>query len=84
LEDWRAYQEEAAKLFRSLGCDVDTDYTWQGARTTHDLDLSIRFSKWGIQQHWIVECKYWKRRIPKERVAALITIVEDIGADRGL
>lgn len=35
---------------------------------------------------WIIECKFWKRNraIPKEKVETLLSIVSDVGADRGL
>lgn len=32
---------------------------------------------------WIVECKDWQTRIPKEKVLVLRQIVDDVGADRG-
>jgi hypothetical protein len=32
---------------------------------------------------WLVECKAWSSAVPKEKVFALRTIVEDTGADRG-
>lgn len=37
-----------------------------------------------VQFLWVVECKHWSRRIEKLHVAALVEIVEDLGADRGL
>ena len=48
------------------------------------MDVSIAFSRFGLHQHWIVECKFWQRAVPKERVLALKSIVEDVGADRGI
>ena len=84
MADWRVYQEEVAELFRSLGCAVETDCECSGARGKHSLDVSVRFSKFGLIQHWVIECKLWKRAIPKERALILAGIVEDIGADRGL
>jgi Restriction endonuclease len=50
----------------------------------HLVDVSVRFSRFGLHQHWIVECKYWKSAVPKEKVVALKSIVEDTGADRGI
>ena len=31
----------------------------------------------------MVECKLWKTRVPKEKVLALRSIVDEVGADRG-
>ena len=85
VEDWRAYQEEVAKFFRSLGCHVEVDCEYRGARGTHSLDVYVCLPpRFGIKQHWVIECKNWRRRIPKERALVLMGIVEDIGADRGL
>jgi hypothetical protein len=84
MDEWRRYQEETAKLFRELGCSVETDFSTQGARSKHLLDVSVRFTRFGLKQHWIVECKLWNRRVPKEKVFALKSITEDLGADRGI
>lgn len=32
----------------------------------------------------VVECKFWKRKIPQEKIFALKTIVEDVGAALGV
>jgi hypothetical protein len=37
----------------------------------------------GLPITWLVECKSWKSRIPKEKVLTLRQIVTDLGADRG-
>lgn len=84
MPDWKDYQEETADLFRDLGCTVDTDAEISGARGKHLIDVSVRFSRFGLKQHWIVECKFWKSAVPKEKALALKSIVEDIGADRGI
>jgi hypothetical protein len=84
MPDWKDYQEETARLFRELGCTVTTDAEILGARGKHLIDVSVRFSRFGLKQHWIVECKFWKSAVPKEKVLALKSIVEDIGADRGI
>lgn len=51
-------------------------------RTQQERRLGIR--GYGFVFKVIVECKYWKKRIPQEKVFALKTIVEDIGAARGI
>jgi hypothetical protein len=84
MAKWRNYQVETAKLFRELGCDVETDFEVQGVRARHLLDVSVRFSWFGIRQHWIVECKLWKRRVSKDKVLTLKSIAEDVGADRAI
>jgi hypothetical protein len=81
---WKQYQEDTATLFRELGCEAATDLEVQAVRGKHLVDVSVRFSRFGLHQHWIIECKFWKSAVPKEKVLALKSIVEDIGADRGI
>ncbi|MES5869071.1 restriction endonuclease [Bacillus cereus group sp. RP32] len=82
--DWKGYQEEVAKLFRSLGCKAEIEKSIKGARAEHEVDVWVNFKKYGLDNNWIVECKFWNSRVPKEKVQALKSIVEDIGADKGI
>lgn len=82
--NWRDYQEETAQFFRSLGCDVEVNATIKGVRTDHEIDVWVCFNRYGLETKWVVECKYWESRVPKEKVLVLRSIVEDIGADRGI
>ncbi len=82
--DWRTYQEETAELFKRLGCSAEVDKLIQGVRAEHRIDVWVVFTKFGFQNRWAVECKYWNSNVPKEKVMALKSIVEDVGADRGV
>src|SRR5262249_38744710 len=55
-----------------------------GVRRPHQIDVWVRFKKCGLETKWVVECKYWNSAIPKEKVLTLKSIVEDVGADRGV
>lgn len=79
---WREYQIAVAEMFRELGCDADEEATVRGARATHKVD--VRFKRHGVDCRWIVECKLWQRPVEKSHVEALKSIVDDIGADRGI
>jgi restriction system protein len=81
--EWHDYQEEVAQFFRDLGLTAETNTTVHGVRTSHDVDVVVRGKLAGIAVTWLVECKSWRDRIPKEKVLALRSIVEDTGADRG-
>ncbi|SOC50969.1 Restriction endonuclease [Blastococcus aggregatus] len=81
---WADYQEEAALFFRSLGLTASTNETIEGIRGRHAVDVAVRGQRAGQQLLWIVECKRWKTRVSKLHVAALISIVDDVGADRGI
>ena len=81
--DWSQYQERVADLFRSVGLSAETNVRLTGTRTTHDVDVVVKGSLAGLTVTWLVECKYWKSRIPKKEVFTLRTIVDDTGSDRG-
>ncbi len=82
--NWKQYQDETAKFFRSLGCDADVEAKVAGARAEHTVDVWVRFRRFGLETKWVIECKYWNSPVPKEKVLALKSVVEDVGADRGL
>lgn len=82
--DWKAYQEEAASFFRSIGLNAETDVAVQGVRTSHDVDVLVKSVHAGFHVTWIVECKHWKTRVSKLHVLALREIVAEVGADRGI
>ncbi len=81
---WQEYQEEAAALFRSLGLEATTDERLDGVRSAHDVDVVVRSRRAGLEQSWVVECKWRRRRVEKLHVSALAEIVRDVGADRGV
>jgi hypothetical protein len=82
--DWKQYQRDVATFLSSLGFDTKVDESIRGARAEHDIDVTARTSIAGVKQLWIVECKSWRRPVPKERLLTFRGIVEDVGADRGI
>jgi hypothetical protein len=81
--DWREYQTAAAEFFAGLGMRAEVETKVTGSRVSHRVDVAVSFSAYGVDHQWLVECKFWKSRVPKEKVMALKAIVEDVGADRG-
>jgi hypothetical protein len=84
MTGWRDYQERAADFFRAIGMDANVEECVIGARGQHDVDVVVRASRAGIEQLWVVECKWWRRSVSKLHVAALASVVQDVGADRGI
>lgn len=82
--DWQKYQEETRDFFLSQGCKAETDVRIKGVRSYHNIDVFVTFQRYGITCRWIVECKLWARKVPKEKVEILKSIVNETGADRGL
>lgn len=81
---WKDYQEETATYYRDLGLSAETDALLKGARAQHKMDVVVRGHQPGVEFLWIVECKYWNRSVDKSVVTTLMTIVQDVGADRGI
>jgi hypothetical protein len=73
-----------ARLFRELGCSAEVGISVPGARGVHAIDVWVVFERFGLEQWWAVECKLWKRRIPKREVQSFKSTVEDVGADKGI
>ena len=82
-KEWFNFQEKIAEHFRSLGVLAETNKTIKGVRTNHDLDVFVSSQYLCTNIKWIIEAKFWKTKVPKEKVLALRTIVDDIGADKG-
>lgn len=80
---WYKFQEEIKEHFESLGAIATTNVTIDGVRGTHDIDILVTPKFFGREITWIIEAKFWKSNVPKEKVMALLSITQDIGADRG-
>lgn len=83
MTSWKDYQLQAAQFFRSLELTSTVEETVVGVRGSHDIDVYVQGNVMGIPFSWVVECKHWKTNVPKEKVAALTSIIQDVGADRG-
>ncbi|HEV7487032.1 MAG TPA: restriction endonuclease [Thermoanaerobaculia bacterium] len=82
VKAWQSYQDETAEFFRSLGFTASVEAVLEGARGKHKIDVLVEFTHAGVVTRWIIECKCWKSSIPKEKVLALQSITQDVGADR--
>ena len=82
--NWREYQEAVAEVFRKLGCKAEVDKTVMGARGPHEIDVYVTFQKFGRECNWVIQCKLWSRPVDKSVVQTLQSIVQNIGADRGV
>lgn len=81
--DWREYQQEVAAFFRRQECNAEVEARIKGVRAEHVIDVYVCFSRLGVGFSWVVECKLWNTRVTKEKVLALKSIVEDVGAEKG-
>lgn len=82
--NWKEYQVQTAKAFKGVGCTAEIEKIVDGVRGTHEIDVYVTFQQYGVSCTWIVECKYWKSNVTKDKVITLQGIVDDVGADRGI
>ncbi len=81
---WKRYQDDAADFFTSLGLNAKTEVKINGVRGIHTVDVFVSGDVFGLNLKWIVECKCWSSNIPKDKVLTLQSIIQDVGADRGI
>jgi restriction system protein len=81
--DWREYQSAIAAFFQDPGFSANENERVSGVRAGHDIDVLVLSRQFGVVTRWIVEAKHWQTRVTKEKVEALLSIVQDVGADRG-
>ena len=82
--DWKELQVAVGELFKSVGCSSEVDKKIECARGEHCIDVYVQFNMLSFSCIWIIECKNWNSNIPKEKVLALQSIVQDVGADKGV
>lgn len=81
--NWYSFQEDIKNHFESLGMMATTNARIEGVRGSHDIDVLVKPKFLGRDITWLVEAKYWNSNIPKEKVLTFISIIQNVGADRG-
>lgn len=82
--DWKDLQVKVAELYKNAGYIVQEDILVRGGKDSHRIDVLVSFERDGIDYKIIVECKNWTSRVKKEQVMTLATIIDDIGAEKGI
>lgn len=55
-----------------------------GSDGDYEFDITIRFSAFGASYLTLVECKRYKNRVEREKVLALWTKIQSVGAHKGI
>lgn len=84
IKDWKDLETRVLDLFLNLGFEAKKNVKIKGLRSTHEVDVLAVSEFGGLRFQVIVECKYWKTKVNKTQVAALYSIVLDIGAEKGV
>ena len=84
IDNWRELEEKVLEIFLSLGYKAEKNAKIKGTKATHEVDVWALIKYGGLLYRVVVECKFWNTNVNKAQVGNLLTIVLDIGAEKGV
>lgn len=85
---WKKFEKLVAGIhkMKEQGAEVVFDDKIVGKRTGEErqVDVSVRFRHGYYEYLIIIECKDYKKKVSVDKVEALRTKMEDVGADKGV
>ena len=82
-ESWKQLQAMCASLFQEIGLKAETEKVLELPRGKVEIDVYAEDQSAILPSVCIVECKNWKRKVPKNVVHAFRTVVGECGATHG-
>ena len=82
-KDWKDLQEKVCKLLNEAGYPSESPKEINTVRGTVEVDVFSTSDEELIKQ-FICECKFWNTPIPKEKIHAFRTVVNDSGSMVGI
>ena len=82
--NWKDLQKYVCQVFREMGCLAEEGKQIETIRGASIADVYIVDSAKAPEMVYIVECKYWNKRVPKSEVRVFRTIISDYGAHMGI
>ena len=79
-KNWQDLQNKVAYILQSCGYQVETPKTIQTVRGAVEVDVLAKTDEMTI----ICECKYWKYKVPQNVIFSFRTIIQVIGANKGI
>ncbi len=80
---WIELQELTAKYLGEAGYNAITPFQMETARGNVEIDVYVEAPD-ELVKKIIIECKFWNTAIPKEKIHAFRTVVNDSGAALGI
>jgi hypothetical protein len=82
---WREYERDVAATFAEAGLHAEVDAALAGARATHRIDVVVAPAprEAASGRVWLAECKRQQRRVTKAAVLAFLSVLQDVGGERG-
>lgn len=82
-KDWRNLQDLVCKYLNESGYHAVSPKTIETVRGNVEVDVYVT-AKNELIRTFICECKYWNTAVPKEKIHAFRTVVQDSGATIGI
>ncbi|MES0098727.1 restriction endonuclease [Mesorhizobium sp. M0019] len=83
-EQWRDLQQMVAAILREAGMNAEVEKTLPTVRSRIEIDIySVETTDDGRRYSLVCECKNWKTAVPQEKVLALRSVMNDVGANKG-
>jgi hypothetical protein len=80
---WRDLENAVADILRECGMTVQQQVNVPLPRGSVDLDVLAEETIEGIRSKIVCECKDWRTNVPREKVHAFRTVMDETGANRG-
>lgn len=80
---WADLENAVADILRECGMTVHQQMNVVLPRGSVDLDVLAEETLEGIRTRIVCECKNWKTNVPREKVHAFRTVMDETGANRG-
>lgn len=80
---WNDLQNKVAKYLIQSGYTAQTPCEIRTARGKIEVDIFVEAPDDFIKKI-VIECKFWNKRVPKEKIHAFRTVVQDAGANLGV
>lgn len=83
LRSWKDLQNRVCQILRECGVEAQVERRVRTARGIVVVDVWAYDNWTSPAQTYLIECKYWRRPVPKSVIHSLRTVVEDCGANWG-
>ena len=80
---WRDLQKKVALILEQSGLEVEVEKKVESVRATIGIDVYAKERKSDRCYEILVECKYWKKKIPQDTIYTFRSKVNDVGANIG-
>lgn len=83
-KNWRDLEDKVTQIFQEMGYETSKKTKVQTIRGQVEVDVIATNNKSSVPIRIFIECKYWEKNIPQEKVHAFRTIIHDSGANLGI